>query len=99
MASLLSPTKTRKRAPPRALPPSYVLMSSVVLPSWLLTRMKLRRRMSLIGARHHHVVAVPSDCGGCCDAASSSPLSFAAVGFWKGMTGGLVEPEVNLLLQ
>ncbi|RWW81668.1 hypothetical protein BHE74_00009909 [Ensete ventricosum] len=33
------------------------------------------------------------------DSSSSSPLSFAAVGFWKGTTGGLAEPEANLLLQ
>ncbi|CAL9103831.1 unnamed protein product, partial [Musa acuminata var. zebrina] len=33
------------------------------------------------------------------DASSSSPLSFAAVGLWKGTTGGLAEPEANLVLQ
>ncbi|THU68026.1 hypothetical protein C4D60_Mb05t30910 [Musa balbisiana] len=33
------------------------------------------------------------------DSSSSSPLSFAAVGLWKGTTGGLAEPEANLVLQ
>ncbi|CAL9096722.1 unnamed protein product [Musa textilis] len=33
------------------------------------------------------------------DSSAYSPLSFAAVGLWKGTTGGLAEPEANLLLQ